>query len=256
VPELTMKKTLILLALLAAPALAGQPSPCKDEAKIELDEAELNSQLKGLRIKLKDLGPMVSEPGPRLGVMMDTDLPRVDVLGVTPDGPAEHAGIRAGDVLLSLDGVDLGHDGVQTVRKILRAHKPGDVVKVELKREAEQKTVQVTLDDSRLALKIYLDQTQKRELGKPPLWRDLRLAAVNPELGAYFGVSDGVLVLNAPQDGEPPLKAGDVIVRIGDRAPRSPTEAARLLRTYDPGQKIAIEVMRQKQLQTLTVTSP
>jgi S1-C subfamily serine protease len=181
----------------------------------------------------------------------------VEVLGVTPGGPAERAGIRAGDVLVSVDGVALGKDGVQAVRKIVRAHKVGDTLKVELKRDAEEKILGVTLDDSRLALKLQLDRdlTQKLEIGRSS-WRELRLAPVNPDLGAYFGVSDGVLVLNTPAGGELPLKGGDVIVHIGDRAPKSPTDAARLLRNYDPGQKIAIEVMRQKQLQTLTVTSP
>jgi S1-C subfamily serine protease len=253
-----MKIPLLFLTLLAAPVLAGQPAPCQDELKTELDDAELKAQLKGLRIQLKDLGPMVVEPGPRLGVMMDTDLQRVEVLGVTPGGPAERAGIRAGDVLVSLDGVALGKDGVQAVRKIIRAHKVGDVLKVVLKRgDAEEKILPVTLDDSRLALKIQLDRdlTQKFEIGRSS-WRELRLAPVTPDLGAYFGVSDGVLVLNTPPGGELPLKGGDVIVHIGDRTPKSPTDAARLLRSYDPGQKIAIEVMRQKQLQTLTVTSP
>jgi S1-C subfamily serine protease len=252
-----MKTPLFLFALLAAPVLAGQPTPCQDEAKTELDEAELKAQLKGLRIQLKDLGPMIVEPGPRLGVMLDADLQRVEVLGVTPGGPAERAGIRAGDVLVSLDGVALGRDGVQAVRKIVRAHKVGDVLKVELKRDAEEKLLGVTLDDSRQALKLQLDRdfTQKFELGRSS-WRELRLAPVSPDLGAYFGVSDGVLVLNTPPGSEPPLKGGDVILRIGERAPKSPTEAARLLRNYDPGQKISIEVMRQKQLQTLTVTSP
>lgn len=253
-----MKTPLLVLTLLAAPVLAGQPAPCQDELKTELDDAELKAQLKGLRIELKDLGPMIVEPGPRLGVMMDTDLQRVEVLGVTPGGPAERAGIRAGDVLVSLDGVALGKDGVQAVRKIVRAHKVGDVLKVVLKRgDAEEKALPVTLDDSRLALKLQLDRDlkEKFEIGRSS-WRELRLAPVNADLGAYFGVSDGVLVLNTPAGGELPLKGGDVIVHIGDRAPKSPTDAARLLRTYDPGQKIAIEVMRQKQLQTLTVTSP
>jgi len=244
-----MKTPLLLLAVLAAPAFAQHPSSgCPDE------DADVAAQLKGLNGQLKDLAPLM---GPRLGVMVDTDLPKVEVLGVTPDGPAERAGVRSGDVLISVDGATLAHDGAMTLGKVLRTHKVGDSLKVELKRDAEVKTVVIVLDDARVAMKKQLELELSRNPGpQHASWRELRLAAVNPELGAYFGVSDGVLVLSTPKGGEPPLKAGDVIVRIGEKEPKSPTEAARLLRSFEPGQKITIEVMRQKQLQALSVTTP
>ena len=52
---------------------------------------------------------------------------------------------------------------------------------------------------------------------------------VNPGLAAYFGTSDGILVVDAPGDSTLGLKAGDVILAIGGRKPTSPSHAFRIL---------------------------
>jgi len=53
-----------------------------------------------------------------------------------------------------------------------------------------------------------------------------------------------VLVVKAPGHEEIPLKGGDVIVSIDGREPRSPAHAMRILQSYERGDEITMEIMR------------
>jgi S1-C subfamily serine protease len=75
---------------------------------------------------------------------------------------------------------------------------------------------------------------------------DLELAPINPDLGRYFGVSSGILVISVPEESKLNLKGGDVVLSVGGRVPTSPPHLLRILRSYEPGEDIRIEVMRMK----------
>ncbi|HYH78272.1 MAG TPA: M20/M25/M40 family metallo-hydrolase [Longimicrobium sp.] len=83
--------------------------------------------------------------GAYLGTIPDfTPVPDgVKLSGVRAGSPAEQAGIRAGDVLVRLGEMDV-HD-LQGMTNALRAHKPGDVVRVDVLRDGTRVTVTATL---------------------------------------------------------------------------------------------------------------
>lgn len=83
---------------------------------------------------------------------------------------------------------------------------------------------------------------------------DLELAPVNPQLGSYFGTTEGVLVVDAPSKAPLGLLAGDVILNVDGRAISSPRQLMRVLGSYDRGEPIQLEVMRQKKRVTLKGT--
>jgi hypothetical protein len=85
---------------------------------------------------------------------------------------------------------------------------------------------------------------------------DLELVKVNPGLAEYFGTPEGLLVVDAPSDSSLNLRAGDVILGIGGRRPTSPAQALRILGTYEPGENVAFEVMRQKRRATVNGKMP
>jgi S1-C subfamily serine protease len=85
---------------------------------------------------------------------------------------------------------------------------------------------------------------------------DLELVKVNPGLAEYFGTSEGLLVVDAPSDSSLNLRAGDVILGIGGRRPASPAQALRILGTYEPGENVSFEVMRQKRRVTVNGKMP
>jgi hypothetical protein len=65
-----------------------------------------------------------------------------------------------------------------------------------------------------------------------------------------------VLVVRASEDSTLPLKGGDVIVAIGGRKPTSPMHAMRILRSYDEGETVTIDVLRKQKRSTLTWKVP
>ena len=67
----------------------------------------------------------------------------VKLSGVTKGSPAEAAGIRAGDILVGLGPHDVAD--LQGMTDALRAHKPGDVVDVQVLRGGERLSLKVTL---------------------------------------------------------------------------------------------------------------
>jgi S1-C subfamily serine protease len=81
---------------------------------------------------------------------------------------------------------------------------------------------------------------------------DLELAPLNPDLGQYFGTTEGVLVINLPKESPLGLKGGDVILNIDGRKAISPVGLLRILRSYEPGDSFKFEIMRNKARTTVT----
>ena len=75
---------------------------------------------------------------------------------------------------------------------------------------------------------------------------DLELAPLNPDLGQYFGATEGVLVIDAPKDSPLGLKGGDVLLSIDGRKAASPGQAHRILQSYDGEEVVKFEVLRNR----------
>ena len=81
---------------------------------------------------------------------------------------------------------------------------------------------------------------------------NLELAPLNPDLGAYFGSTEGVLVVRIGEQSELGLKGGDVILSIDGRQISTPSDAMRILRSYVTGESIRLEIIRNRQRQTIS----
>jgi len=81
---------------------------------------------------------------------------------------------------------------------------------------------------------------------------DLELAPMNPELGRYFGVGEGVLVINVPQGSRLGLKPGDVVLSVDGRAPAGPSHLVRILRSYNGREPFTLQVIRMQKRKTIT----
>lgn len=80
---------------------------------------------------------------------------------------------------------------------------------------------------------------------------DLELAPLNPDLGRYFGSSDGILVISVPDDSRLGLKGGDVVLTVDGRSPSSPSHLLRILRSYEAGESFKLDIMRDKKRLTV-----
>lgn len=210
----------------------------------------------------------------------------VTVVAVTPDGPADKAGLQAGDQLTSIDGVPLKAQDGKTSRDALFAAmdrvQPGEKVTVGYSRDGKAATAGVTTVSPRdfffsfhmppmppmgamtvMAPGVMAPEAPMAQVINPGFflfggdgWGEMQLANMSPGLGKYFGTDKGLLVLNAPKDSALQLQDGDVITSIGGRDPGNPAHAMRILRSYGPGESVKLEIMRKGKSTTLNVTLP
>lgn len=227
----------------------------------------------------------------RIGVLVNTiadsasDRFGARIDGVTPGGPADKAGLKTGDVITKFNGTSLvrassSNDDDEESRPGIRlvdlAHEldPGDTVRLEYRRGSDTKSATLVADEgSSFMMGDMGPMAREFEMPKMPgmmmmgdgdgmafcfgdAWCDLDLVTLNSDLGDYFGTKDGVLVIKAPTDSGLPLKSGDVILSIGGRKPTSPAHAMRILRSYDTGESVSIEIMRHQKRQTISWTVP
>ncbi|MCE9637505.1 MAG: M20/M25/M40 family metallo-hydrolase [Planctomycetes bacterium] len=80
-----------------------------------------------------------------LGTMPDFEFagPGVRVASVIEGSPAQKAGIATGDIVLSIDGAPI--EDLRAYSTVLKAHKPGDVVKLRIRRGDTEQDLQATL---------------------------------------------------------------------------------------------------------------
>jgi hypothetical protein len=84
--------------------------------------------------------------GPVLGVVPafgETAGTGVRITGVRPGGPAEKAGVRAGDVIVKFAGIDV--KTLEDLTFALRARRPGDEVEVVVLRDGRERAVRAVL---------------------------------------------------------------------------------------------------------------
>jgi len=90
---------------------------------------------------------------PIMGIAVDTRytgngaLISTEANGVISGGPADKAGIKAGDLIIAIDGVEIASSDELIVA--IRSHNVGDKVKIKFKRNAVTREVSVTLAASK-----------------------------------------------------------------------------------------------------------
>lgn len=222
----------------------------------------------------------------RIGVIVNTDADadgdkvgaRID--GVTPGGPADKAGLKAGDVISRFGGTALGGVAAENddesgpgmkLIELARALDPGDTVQVDYRRGTDARKATIVADDVRFwgsgpeiqipdfdfdPPRVYVGPGTGFGMVRGGAWGGIELVTLNPDLGEYFGTREGVLVVKAEGDSTLPLKGGDVILAIGGRKPSSPAHAMRIIGSYEAGESVTIDVLRKRNRTTLTWKVP
>jgi len=262
--------TLILL-LLTGVAQAQAPNDELREARQQLEAAARRiAELSAGAVQpvidfTRELGVM----GRRavLGIGIEDDGDGVRVIGVTPGGGADEAGIETGDVVTAMDGAALVSSEGSSASEVLVAQMgnvdPGDTVMLTVVRDGEARDIEIEAQAPRahrfafarpggepggsLAIREF---PLNRSVGR---WAEMELVELTPDLGAYFGTETGLLVVRAPRDQTLGLQDGDVIVEITGRMPMNVGHALRILRSFEPGEELELTIMREQRRRTLEV---
>jgi S1-C subfamily serine protease len=203
----------------------------------------------------------------------DEAMDGVRVVSVSPGGPAERAGLKANDVILSVGGKELhaGRRGSPQEQLLaqMRHIKAGTPVTVEYRRDGKVQKVEVTpksmqeVTATRLADSLPTMLAPLKFANRGVFWMDsaagfgsAELADLSPGLGHYFGTDKGLLVVRAPKDDRLKLQDGDVILDIDGRVPGSPSHAYEILSSYHSGESLKLHVMRQQKKIDLPIEIP
>jgi len=84
----------------------------------------------------------------------------------------------------------------------------------------------------------------------------MEIVPLTKRLGSYFGTDEGLLIVRAPKNEDLELQDGDVIQSIDGRKPTSVNHALRILGSYQVGETLKIEIMRDKRRQTISIEVP
>lgn len=227
-----------------------------------------------------------ADPKPRLGVTIGSENEKgpvegVSIMGVTPGAAADEAGLRTGDIITSINDESLSADNPETAMKrlldFMKGVEEGDTLSVEYLRggnvgkvDVEPKAVagnsfvwkgrgfdMPPMPDVRMAPNIIREFKHNFSFGfGGNNWGDMELVELSEGLGSYFGTNEGLLVVSAPESNTLQLKDGDVIQSIDGRKPDGVGHAMRILGSYESGEKLELQIMRNKKREKLQIEIP
>lgn len=224
------------------------------------------------------LRPVVYLHGSYLGVKLsDVDADRarvlklpeaegVEVMEVEPGSPAEKAGLRKGDVLLTYNGENIL--GAEHLARLVAETPQGRRIKIRYSRNGREQTAIVVTgarEPDTLAYRGFVPSPQPFNFGMPDMpapiliWKTsigIECEPLGSQLARYFGVSHGVLVRsvekNSPGD-KAGLRAGDVLTMFSNRSVASPKDVTGILRARPADKPIPVAVTRNHRRMEMTI---
>lgn len=169
---------------------------------------------------------------------------------VTKGMPAEKAGIRAGDVIVEIDGVTITSDS--GMRRAVGESKPGSTLKFKLLRNG--KTVEIpvlvaALDEKQLAQDQRQQSESLKQLG-------IAVESVPPQISEELELEEGqgVLVLGLARRGRfTGVQAGDVILSVNGTEVNSPVEFLDAVNAVRKGEPLRLVIRNQEAEKMITI---
>ena len=175
------------------------------------------------------------------------------VVAAEPRGPAARAGLRMGDVIVSLDGQAVDNSG--SLMEMVMRKRPGDRVALEVVRYGERRRVELRLDEytstaaaaeARDPRRPAMLEAERVEAAAEPGKLGFRAQVVTPEIAAGLRMerAEGVVV-SAVDPGGPAAQAlapGMVVERVNGREVRTLEDLRAAADAVRPGQAVSVQV--------------
>lgn len=204
-----------------------------------VEHGEVRRGLLGAMIK--DLDPMLAEA---LGLETTNG---VFVRQLTADGPAENAGLRPGDVIMTMDGAPM--HSVTELRSRIGTTAPGTEVSFRVLREGKERTMDVELGElsESMFASSPAQELQPEETGS----LGLRLRTLTSEAAEKYGYEGetGVLisqVRRGSQAARARLRPGDLILKVAYKKVESIDDYQGIIDSLESGEAILFEVRRDR----------
>ena len=211
---------------------------------------DLLPQLKKGKVVRGWLGVMIQKITPDLKEKLGLkDEKGALVADVTAGGPAEQAGIKRGDVIVSFDGEEIKE--MHDLPYIVASTPVGEKVTVEIIRKGKKKTLQVKTGELKEE-----DESPVVSEASPSL--GLMVKEVTPELARNFGLSEtsGLVVVqvesNSPA-GEAGMRPGDIILEVDQVSMKDLEQFNRKIEKYEEGDTILFLLNRSGTTLYLTI---
>ncbi|MGE0447557.1 MAG: Do family serine endopeptidase [Vicinamibacterales bacterium] len=182
------------------------------------------------------------------------------VMNISPNGPADRAGLEPGDVILSFNGQDVRRS--DDLQAAVTATRPGSTVPLRVMRDRAERTMNVTIEE--LDLEAETQTASNDNGGRDPQETSaaigITLGNLTPQIARQLRLDDGMqgAVIMAVDPDSPAERAGlrprDVIVRVGRTEITSATQAQQALAQVPAGGTAFLRVVRNGQETFVTVT--
>jgi S1-C subfamily serine protease len=145
------------------------------------------------------------------------------VNSVTPDGPADKAGVKTGDVILKLNGKDV-NDG-NALRNEVAGTAPGTEMTATILRDGKEQDMHLTLGE--LTPQGAQQRSSRGGEGESPAKLGITVGPITPEIASQLGLPRGTqgLVVESVDPGgaaaEAGIEEGDIIQEVNRQPVRS-----------------------------------
>ena len=211
---------------------------------------DLLPQLKKGKVVRGWLGVMIQEITPELKDKLNLKEERGALVGdVVAEGPADKAGIKRGDVIVSFDGKEISE--ANDLPFIVASTPVGKTVTVEVIRIGKKEHFQVQIEELKEEREAQVVSEARPNLG-------LTVREITPELARNFGLSEasGVVVVqvqnNTPAQ-EAGLAPGDIILEMDQVPVKDLEQFNQMIGAYKVGDTILFLVERRGSTLYLTL---
>jgi serine protease Do len=203
---------------------------------------DLLPQLKKGKVVRGWLGVMIQKVTPDLKEKLNLKEEKgALVADITAGGPAEGAGIKRGDVIISFDGKEIKE--MNELPFVVASTSVGKVVTVEVIRKGRTKSFQVKLGELKEEKEPQVLSKAKPKLG-------MTVEEITPELARNFGLSDtiGLVIVNVETNtpaAEAGMRPGDIILELDQDPMKDLAQFNKKFLGYKEGDTILFLVKRR-----------